>query len=350
MDRIILTTDLVMDMIKLYQYKGKEFHYEAVFSDDHDAMVKQTIELETIAIAKFLQLKLTEPRVKLLAKKDLVPKNKDEAFILNFKRAITLIQSNPDHFEMIPNEVLALARVLFKNIKDVHFAKVTHVETSGLLTEHKSKSKRDELQQLLELYTRKSKSKEFELTLLITNFYVDFMNMHLMEEEHEFMAVMMLYVLLFAEGFRMFHYVSFFDLLYTMKAEFNTAFLQANYHWKEGFSQTSSLNRMIIKLLLIGYENVEQQLRDYTFDAELNKSDNIENTILKGEELFTKDDIRRHHPFVSDSTINRTLKRLKDEDKVRPLGYGRSAKWMRVVEPNPRFNKMAQMSLFGDEN
>jgi predicted HTH transcriptional regulator len=86
---------------------------------------------------------------------------------------------------------------------------------------------------------------------------------------------------------------------------------------------------------------------EYAFEKELNKSDNIENSILKMEEIFTKEDIRKRHPNVSDATIDRTLKRLKDEDKIRPLGKGRSSKWQRIVSGHKKLG-VEQLSLFND--
>ena len=100
--------------------------------------------------------------------------------------------------------------------------------------------------------------------------------------------------------------------------------------------------------LLEVYERIEKLLRDYTFDTSLNKGDDVENTILKLEGIFTKEHIRKRHPFVSDSTIDRTLKKLRDENVIKPLSTGRSAKWIKIAEPikNDAFSKITQLGLF----
>ena len=64
------------------------------------------------------------------------------------------------------------------------------------------------------------------------------------------------------------------------------------------------------------------------------KSTNIENTINKLPNIFTKDQIREIHPYVSESTINRALQKLRDENKIKPLGKGRSAKWRKISLSN----------------
>ena len=88
-------------------------------------------------------------------------------------------------------------------------------------------------------------------------------------------------------------------------------------------------------------------VKDYKFDSNLNKSDNIENTIYKlPNQIFTKDDIRLRHPYTSLSTINRTLQRLRDENIIRPTGVGRSAGWIRLVERDKFQTDFKQLDLF----
>ncbi|MEB1807165.1 MAG: cell filamentation protein Fic, partial [Bacillaceae bacterium] len=44
---------------------------------------------------------------------------------------------------------------------------------------------------------------------------------------------------------------------------------------------------------------------------------------------FTKSDIRQACPDISEATINRVLRELRDEGIIAPSGLGRSAKWIK---------------------
>ncbi len=94
------------------------------------------------------------------------------------------------------------------------------------------------------------------------------------------------------------------------------------------------LHRMLLEINRGLYADLEDVAREYQYEAtlDISKSDYVENTIDKLEEVFTKEDIRLKHPLISDSTINRTLKRLQEENKVRPLGLGRNAKWIKLYK------------------
>jgi len=61
--------------------------------------------------------------------------------------------------------------------------------------------------------------------------------------------------------------------------------------------------------------------------------------------VFSKDDIRLKHPLISDSTINRTLKRLQQENKIRPLGKGRSAKWIKLYKKEKKSKIQEQLNF-----
>ena len=141
---------------------------------------------------------------------------------------------------------------------------------------------------------------------------------------------MSLYILFLKADLNVFNYISFFELLYSNYNEFNDKLLDASYNWHDGISQPTSFIRFMIKLILEAYGRADKIIKEYKIDQNLSKGDNIEHTINKLQNIFTKDQIRLIHPYVSESTINRALQKLRDENKIKPLGKGRSAKWIKT--------------------
>jgi hypothetical protein len=78
----------------------------------------------------------------------------------------------------------------------------------------------------------------------------------------------------------------------------------------------------------------------------MKKIDNVESSILRLPEIFTREQVRQLHPTISDSTLNRALENLKRQNKIRPNGTGRSATWVRLVEDEFINTSTKQMSLF----
>lgn len=346
MTRLNVPNDLLMDLIKLYQYRGKDFFYEDVMRSNMDYIIKQTVEREAYFLSKRLHLEITDNRTRLIIKKDANPKTKDEQILSNLKEVFKILQDKAENFELTTNEIQSMARKIYAKVKDINFNSTYEEVQINLLREKQKTSKRKKLEELLELYSRMLDHGDIEITQLVTNFFVDFVNMDIFTEENETIGVVLMYALLFRERFNLFRYSSFFEMLYNNGEAFNQACLSANYNWEDGFAQTTSLNRLLIKMMLTGYDKIENMVRDFKYDLGLNKSDNIENTISKLPDVFTKDEIRAKHPYVSESTINRTLQRLRDEGKIRPNGVGRSATWIRLINQERFDPDFRQMDLF----
>lgn len=346
MARIQVNHELLLNLLSVYESKGKEFYYDELFSRDKNTFERKTVEDNLYYLGKFLMLDLTDARLKLLAKKDLLPKNKTEQLYLNMKRALSQMQKFPKEFELLVNEVDNLARLLSKQVEPINFRKYEKLENL-LVIKKEIVSTKDDLDATIALYMKQVKTKQYELTQLITNFYIDFMNLDILAKHNELVGYILLYALLLRD-FNVFKYVSFFEAFLKKKEVWIKAYNQAKYYWDTGYPQTDAMSKVIIEILQDCYIKVDALAYEYNFEKGVNKSDNIENTILKGAEIFTKEDIRLAHPTVSEATIDRTLKRLKEENKVRPLGKGRSSKWSRLVEGRSKLNKSIDLFSFGE--
>jgi hypothetical protein len=345
MERIHMSNELVLSLLSLYESKGKSFYYDDLFAPDQQAYERKTLESNIVALGHLFGESITDARIQLLAKRDLVAKNKDEQRLKNIKNALLQLHRNPALFELIPNEVGNLASVLGKDVEPIAYVtEPTHEK--GVLKTKKRHTRRDDLEDLMSLFAKNKRSKSFELTQLITNFYIDFLNMKIMTKENDLIGIIVLYALVLRD-FSVFQYVPFFQYFKKKKNDWDHAVIQANYYWSSGYAQTDLLSRMLIDLLIDAYRDVDRMAHEYAFEKNLNKTDNVENSIMKLPELFTKEDLRKRHPNVSDATINRTLKKLRDEDIIRPVGRGRSARWQRIVSTDKGFKRL-ELPLFDE--
>lgn len=345
-DRITYPSKLVMELTKLYHFKGKDYFYADLFKNDLQTMVKETIEKDTYYAAKILKLNLSDNRLKLLINKNSNPKTSDEKIVCNLKTVFKIIQEQGNDLEINDNEFIAVAKKIFNGAKEISYAYETVEVQVNLLKEKKRVYYRQKIKELLDLYKRIMNSDRIEATQLATNFYIDMINIKPYTDENDFLCLLIYYCLLCKERFQVFRYVSFFEKYYEIEDEFKNAVIHACYNWKSGFSQTEDLNQVTIQMMLEGYYNVESKCSAYSFDKKIKKIESVESSILKLGEIFTKDEIRAHNPYLSDSTINRALDNLKKENKIRSNGTGRSATWIRIIDTETFDPKNKQMSLF----
>lgn len=335
-NRFKIPNDVIMGYIEMYKFIGNNRYNHNALQSDYQVMVRQTISSDVYFFAKFFNLHVTEARLKSLIYKDIIPKNKDERVVLRLKAAFNKIHKETSTFDLHVNEIVDLIRFLYKDIlndKKISFRKIERQQNQpvSLLTGGYS-SKRDEIEALIELFKDRVNENRYEISFVITNFYIDFLNIRPFLDKNEEIGLVMLYILLITNGYEVFEYISFMEMLFNRKAEFSKVLMESSFNWAEGYAETLPLHRFFMGVSLQAYDQMSLLIRDYEFDSQLNKSNNVENTINKLDDIFSKDDIRNVHPYISDSTINRTLKRLRDEMKIRPLGKGRSAKWMKLYE------------------
>lgn len=343
---ITYPNDLVIDLTKLYRYKGKDFYYEDIFKTDMQTIIKETIEKDTFYASKLLKLNVSENRCRLIIQKDSIPKTNDEKILFNLKEVFKIIQSKGNELELTSNEFLALAKRIFKDVKEVGYRTKIEERQINLLKEKKTVSLRTTFDELLKIYKNELNKETVEATQLATNLYVDIYNSKVYNDENSFMCLLIYYCLLFKERFNVFKYFSFFESYLNDEEEFKNALIQSSYNWEEGYAQTAILNRLTIQTLLKGYGKIENRESSYSFDKEIKKIESVESSILKLGTIFTKEEVRRKNPYSSDSTINRALDNLKKENKIRPNGTGRSATWLKIVDDETFDPKNRQVSIF----
>ncbi|HPG43815.1 MAG TPA: hypothetical protein PLJ98_08435, partial [Acholeplasmataceae bacterium] len=267
MDRIQMHQDVMMMMLSLYESKGKSFYYDDLFQRDSHAFEKKTMEHNLIALAHLLNLDMTDARIRLFAKKPMSPRTKDEYFLANLKQALNQLHKHPENFELLVNEVGNLIKQLSRNTEAIQF--VTYDKEEEGMLKVKKASKKDDLEKLMMLFDKQLKTGKYELTQLITNFYVDFINMNITTSQQELVGIIILYALI-AKDFSVFKYVSFFKYFKKEYEGWKSGVITASYYWSSGFAQTDMLARILLQILISAYEEVDRMAHEYVFEKELN--------------------------------------------------------------------------------
>jgi hypothetical protein len=316
---------------------GKNEIYQDLFKAEHDYISEQNAFLEAAAFfrAFFPELKLSDSRMRSLKLSSTVAKNKAESQYKNIIAVFRMIhQTKSQPFHLNVTEINDLSKLLFHNVFSSDKLQYRKLDRSRpTLISGDSVSLREQLEELINKVQDIKKQGIYEPLFLYLNFLVDFQNMEIYKHDrNDLIALLVFYIMMLQEGIIAARYLSFFAKLLLNLEEFRKLLDKSRFGWSEGFSEIMPLTRFMIRIYHQLYLELDDYARDYEYESqlEISKSDYIENTIDKLPEVFQKADIRIKHPFISDSTINRTLKRLQEENKIRPLGKGRSAKWIKL--------------------
>ncbi len=352
-EKTAIPHDVFYKMNKLYKEIGKNDFYYGFFSKSLEFYKRKTAEDNA---RYFYQLFLNDfkpikrSRFDSLALKSSTPNNKSEQLYKNILEIFRQIHyQSYDRFNLQLVEIRELINLLFKDVFPI--PKYRRITKKKSLFNTDVKSMREVFEKFLEEVNSVIKKNKYEPVFLYVNFLIDFINMKVFDFDYnELVGTLIFYILMIENDLKASYFVSFYGKLVFEKDEYLKLLHQSSYQWEEGLAEVMPLTKFFVKIYKQMYDDLASLARDYRYDENLSisKSDYIENTILKMPKTFSKNDIRKQHPLISDSTINRTLKRMQEDNKIRALGKGRSAKWVKIVEEE---DYQGQMKLnLGDKN
>ncbi len=332
LNHYIIPSDILMDMLATYKLLGKNEQYQEALRDQSPYLYLDTLEKDTFFATKLLKMSISENRLRLIILEKVAPKNKEEEVVLGIKKVfIRMHDAAKQHLSFNSSDMLDNLNLIFGK-------RSTSFSPKMLQTNNK-KSKpisiRLAFNQILDNYHQYRVQKKFESIYLSVITFMEMKNLIPFTKHNDCISVFYLYYMLILSDVLVFEYVSFMELYYEIYNQIEDSIAKGSLNYYTNYLQTSDTTRLIFKLINQAYKNLDIIVKNISFNKRAYKSDVIEETIYKKvPKYFTKEDIRKYHPDASDSTINRILFKLRDEQVIMPLGKGRSAKWMKLINDN----------------
>ncbi|MDY0023386.1 MAG: hypothetical protein RBR66_00500 [Candidatus Izemoplasmatales bacterium] len=357
LDRIkvnLVTHEVFNNTTNLYYEMGKNQFYDEIFEKNIENIKNDIASKNAEYFFKIFfygDFQIRESRFRTLLLDSSVANNKAEQLYKNLISIFRKIHvENVDAFNLDLGEINDLFLLLFNDVLTRDKLKYRKFGKKQGLFMSETKSMREELEKYLDEVNKVAKEKSIEPIFLYLNFMIDFITMEVFDMPYnESLGVLIFYTLMVENHFKAANYLSFFQKMNLYKPDYQDIFNRISIQSKQGLPDLMPLMNFFINIFNSFYIELQSVSRDYIYDQEIgiNKTDYVENTIHKLPDVFSKEDIRKHHAGISDSTINRTLKRLSDENIIRAVGVGRSAKWVKIVkkETKHKFDGQIKMDL-----
>lgn len=330
-----IPSDILMSMLSIYRLIGMNNEYEKSLVNQKPYLEQEVVEKDTFYLANLIGISITENRLRLLITKNATTKNKEEEVVVGIKKAIKIIRKNAfSHNSFNGSDILDYLNLIFGK----NSIKFTSMMQEKSVPGVRPISVRLAFERMLDDYKAFLNGDLFEHLFLSIIAYMEMVNLKPYTKHNEIASVLTLYYMVISCDVISFSYVSFFELYHEMKEKISTAIAKGSINYYDNYLKTADTVRLIYRLVETSYEKLKSMIKNFEYREHAFKSDVIEVTVYqKMPAYFTKDDIRRVHPDASDSTINRILFKLRDEQVIMPLGKGRSARWMKLIkDDDPR--------------
>ncbi len=327
----VIPSDVLKEMLNTYQLIGRGDVYKDILETKEEQLKRRSVELDAFMLADFLNLDLTENRMRLILTKDSTPRTKEEKILKNLKDVLQTIRSNAKIFTFNGSDILEYLNKIF--------GKATHAfstEKSSVSVRNPKNpvSNRLIFEKTLESYHEFFIKDTFEHLHLSVVAYLEMVQIKPFNKNNELASILVLYYMILRSNIDCFEYISFMAIFLKNYRKVVYEQNRASINYPNGYFQLNDMMRLIFSIIIEGYSELLHMVKEEKYQEHAFKSDSVEQIIKNLPNIFSKDDIKNQIPTTSVSTINRVLVKMRDEGLISPLGTGRSAKWIKTNVSN----------------
>ena len=331
--------DIVSLIGKINEYKGKQNLYLDQSPQVLEKLKEVAVVQSTKASNSIEGIVITDKRLKEIMHDNTVPKDRSEGEIAGYRDVLNTIHTSYDAIPINSNIILQFHRDLYKFVsaeggkwknqdnvieeilpngeRHVRFKPVSAANTPAAVEE------------LCDYLSREMKEENIEPLILIGTFILDFLSIHPFNDGNGRMARLLTLLLLYKYDYKVGRYISLEKVIAESKSSYYESLNKSSIGWHEGKHNIFVWLNYFLGTLLAAYREFEDRV-GLVKNKKGNKSFRVEKAIKSTVGKFEKEDIRNACPDVSESTINRVFKKLKEEGIIELLGKGRNAKWKRL--------------------
>jgi Fic family protein len=278
-------------------------------------------------------------RIRELVSRGARPENRPEEEIAGYRAVLDTINSSAASMPFTPSVVEQLHRDLYQftntpagrwktvensiqeirpdGVRVVRFQTVSAVQTPAAMEE------------LHERFAAARESGAHHPLLLIGCYVFDFLAIHPFRDGNGRISRLLTLLALYQAGYEIGRYVSLERLVDQTRDTYYEALQTAGHGWHEDEHDVEPWLRYFLGILTAAYKELDGA--SSTAPSGRGAKREAIAQFIRGStaEDFTVADVRRAVPTASDSYIDKTLARLRDEGLIESIGTGRSAHWRR---------------------
>ena len=334
-----LPVNIYHTIAKIHEYKGKQELYVKNYPDVLDKMI-DVAKIQSTKFSNAIEgIYTNDARLNELMNKKADPRNRNEEEIAGYRHVLDIIHENYTYIEFNKNDILTLHNQLysysyvnykgkFKTLdntvmevdalgnRKVRFQPVSSFETENYFDK------------MVEAYNKALKE-NIPALILIPVLIHDFLCIHPFDDGNGRMSRLLTLLLLYKFGYFVGRYISIEMLIEESKESYYEELQRASERWYTGENNEIPFIRYMLGVLLKAYRECDDRF-NLIGNEKLTSPERVLSVIKRSLEPISKKDIMILCPDISQRTIERALKELHDNGKIKQIGSGRSIKYVKI--------------------
>lgn len=335
-----LPMETVRLLSKINEYRGKQELYREQAPQILETLKDVAMVQSTKSSNAIEGIVITDQRLKGLMRHKSTPMDRSEGEVAGYRDVLNLIHASYDAIPITGNTILQLHQELYQYIPSEggKWKSADNVISETLPSGEKfirfqptPAWETPEAINALCSEVKESLAKAVaEPLLIISHFILDFLSVHPFPDGNGRIARILTLLLLYQEGFEVGRYISLEKIIEDTKSSYYETLYQSSQGWHDNAHDAFPWVNYLLSTFLAAYKELESRVGSVQ-SGKGNKAMRVQTYIENKIGYFTKEDIRSSCPDVSESTINRVLKELKEQKQIEATSLGRAARWRKIL-------------------
>ena len=333
-----LPVNIYNTIAKIHEYKGKQELYVKNYPDVLDKMIDVAKIQSTKSSNAIEGIYTNDARLNELMNKKTEPRNRNEEEIAGYRHVLDIIHENYAYIEFNKNDILTLHNQLYSysyvnykgkfktldntimEVDELGNRKVRFQPVSSFETENY-------FDKMVGAY-KKAVEANIPALILIPVLIHDFLCIHPFDDGNGRMSRLLTLLLLYKFSYFVGRYISIEMLIEESKESYYEELKRSSEKWHTGENDEIPFIRYMLGVLLKAYEECDDRF-NFIGNEKLTSPERVLSVIQRSLEPLSKKDIMIICPDISQRTIERALKELYDNSKIKQVGSGRSTKYIK---------------------
>ena len=334
-----LPVNIYHTIAKIHEYKGKQELYVKNYPDILDKMIDVAKIQSTKSSNAIEGIYTNDARLNELMNKKTEPGNRNEEEIAGYRHVLDIIHENYAYIEFNKNDILTLHNQLYSysyvnykgkfktldntimEVDELGNRKVRFQPVSSFETENY-------FDNMVGAY-KKAVEANIPALILIPVLIHDFLCIHPFDDGNGRMSRLLTLLLLYKFGYFVGRYISIEMMIEESKESYYEELKRSSEKWHTGENDEIPFIRYMLGVLLKAYEECDDRF-NFIGNEKLTSPERVLSVIQRSLEPLSKKDIMILCPDRSQRTIERALKELYDNSKIKQVGSGRSTKYVKL--------------------
>ncbi len=323
----------------IHEHKGKQELYVENYPDVLEKMIDVAKVQSTKSSNAIEGIYTNDVRLRELMKQKAEPKNRNEEEIAGYRHVLDIVHENYRYIEFNKNDILNLHNQLYAYSYVRHKGKFKTMDNTIVEVDAQG-NKRVRFQPVgsfeTEMYFDKMVAAYNEALkanipplLLIPVVIHDFLCIHPFDDGNGRMSRLLTLLLLYKFGYFVGRYISIEMLIEESKDSYYEALQNSSQKWHTADNDELPFLKYMLGIILKAYRECDDRFK-LIAEKKLTSPERVLFVIQKSLKPLSKSDIMILCPDISQRTIERALKALQDDEKIRRVGNGRSTKYTKI--------------------